>query len=77
MSRSASSGCRKGTSVSLIVRGDSSFTPDLRTSLRRGDDILVVTRRKDREATERRLQAVSRGGRLAGWTSATASVGRA
>ena len=60
----------KGTSVSLIVRGDSSFTPDLRTSLRRGDDILVVTRRKDREATERRLQAVSRGGRLAGWTSA-------
>jgi cell volume regulation protein A len=59
----------KGTSVSLIVRGDSSFTPDLRTSLRRGDDILVVTRRKDREATERRLQAVSRGGRLAGWTS--------
>ena len=70
VSRSASSGCPKGTSVSLIVRGDSSFTPDLRTSLRRGDDILVVTRRKDREATERRLQAVSRGGRLAGWTSA-------
>jgi cell volume regulation protein A len=59
----------KGTSVSLIVRGESSFTPDLRTSLRRGDDILVVTRRKDRELTERRLQAVSRGGRLAGWTT--------
>jgi cell volume regulation protein A len=59
----------KGTSVSLIVRGDSSFTPDLRTALRRGDDLLVVTRRKDRETTERRLQAVSRGGRLAGWTS--------
>jgi cell volume regulation protein A len=59
----------KGTSVSLIVRGESSFTPDLRTSLRRGDDLLVVTRRKDREATERRLQAVSRDGRLAGWTS--------
>jgi potassium/hydrogen antiporter len=57
----------KGTSVSLIVRGDSSFTPDLRTSLRRGDDLLVVTRRKDREATERRLQSVSRGGRLSGW----------
>ncbi len=58
----------RGTSVSLIVRGDTSFTPDLRTSLRRGDDLLVVTRSKDREATERRLQAVSRGGRLAGWT---------
>ena len=59
----------KGTSVSLIVRGDSSFTPDTRTSLRRGDDLLVVTRRKDRDATERRLQAVSRRGRLADWTS--------
>ncbi|MEP6665600.1 MAG: potassium/proton antiporter [Nocardioidaceae bacterium] len=57
----------KGTSVSLIVREDSSFTPDLRTSLRRGDDLLVVTPRKDRDATERRLQAVSRDGRLAGW----------
>ncbi len=57
-----------GTSVSLIVRGDTSFTPDLGTSLRRGDDLLVVTRSNDREATERRLQAVSRRGRLAGWT---------
>ncbi len=58
----------KGSSVSLIVRGDTSFTPDLRTSLRRGDDLLVVTQRQDREAVERRLQSVSRGGRLAGWT---------
>ncbi len=57
----------KGTSVSLIVRQNSSFTPDLRTALRRGDDLLVVTPRKDRDATERRLQAVSRGGRLAEW----------
>jgi cell volume regulation protein A len=56
-----------GTSVSLIVRNNASFTPDLRTSLRHGDDLLVVTPRKDRDATERRLQAVSRGGRLAGW----------
>lgn len=57
-----------GASVSLIVRGDSSFTPDLRTSLRRGDDLLIVTPRRDRDATERRLQAVSRGGRLGDWT---------
>ena len=57
----------KGTSVSLIVRGDSSFTPDLHTTLRHGDDLLVVTPRDQREATERRLQSVSRGGRLAGW----------
>ena len=56
-----------GTSVSLIVRDDSSFTPDRRTALRRGDDILIVTPRKDRDKTEKRLQSISRGGRLAGW----------
>jgi cell volume regulation protein A len=58
----------KGASVSLIVRGGASFTPDLRTTLRRGDDLLVVTPRRSREDTERRLQDVSRGGRLAAWT---------
>jgi cell volume regulation protein A len=58
-----------GTSVSLIVRDGQSFTPSLTTSIKRGDDLLVVTRRADRGATERRLQAVSRGGRLAGWAA--------
>ena len=56
-----------GTSVSLVVRGEMSFTPDRQTSLRRGDDVLIVTPRADRDRTERRLQAVSRRGRLAGW----------
>jgi cell volume regulation protein A len=56
-----------GTSVSLVVRDGRGFTPSLTTALRRGDDLLIVTRRVDREATERRLQAVSRRGRLAGW----------
>lgn len=56
-----------GASVSLIVRGGTSFTPGLGTALRRGDELLVVAPRTDREATERRLQDVSRGGRLAGW----------
>lgn len=56
-----------GTSVSLIVRGKRSFTPTLQTSIKRGDDLLIVTPRVDRELTERRLQAVSQGGRLAGW----------
>jgi cell volume regulation protein A len=64
-----------GTSVSLIVRGDTSFTPDRRTALRRGDDLLVVTPRKDREVTERRLQSVSRGGRLANWAGGRADDG--
>jgi cell volume regulation protein A len=57
-----------GTSVSLVVRGDTSFTPDRQTALRRGDDLLIVTPRADRERTEKRLQSVSRGGRLANWS---------
>lgn len=56
-----------GTSVSLIVRSDASFTPNRSTTLARGDDLLIVTPRKAREATERRLQSVSRRGRLASW----------
>jgi cell volume regulation protein A len=35
--------------------------------LRRGDDVLVVTPRRAREATEARLREVSLGGRLAHW----------
>jgi cell volume regulation protein A len=61
----------KGASVSLVVREGASFTPDLRTTLRRGDDLLIVTPRRAREETERRLQDISRGGRLAGWTRRT------
>jgi cell volume regulation protein A len=57
----------EGASVALIVRGGASFTPDLRTALKRGDEVLVVTPRRAREATEERLQSVSRGGRLARW----------
>ena len=56
-----------GSSVALIVRDDKTLVPERRTVLRRGDDVLVVTPRKDREATEQRLRAVSVGGRLAQW----------
>ncbi len=56
-----------GSSVALIVRDGRSLVPERRTVLRHGDEILVVTPRKDREATERRLRAVSVGGRLAQW----------
>ena len=60
-----------GVSVALIVRDGVSFVPEPRTALRRGDDVLVVAPRRVREATERRLRAVSRGGRLAGWFGET------
>jgi cell volume regulation protein A len=56
-----------GASVALIVRDGESRVPEWRTVLRHGDDVLVVTPRRQREATERRLREVSRSGRLAHW----------
>lgn len=56
-----------GVSVSLVIRGRKVFVPDLRTVLRAGDGMLVVTPSPQRELTVRRLRAVSRAGRLAGW----------
>jgi potassium/hydrogen antiporter len=56
-----------GASVSLVVRDGETLVPEQRTVLRHGDDVLVVTPRRLREATEARLRAVSRRGRLAHW----------
>jgi cell volume regulation protein A len=67
----------RGTSVSLVVRGDVSFTPEPSTRLILGDEVLVVTPRSSREPTEARLRAVAARGRLAGWSaSATDSDDR-
>jgi len=56
-----------GASVSLVIRDGHTLVPERRTALRQGDDLVIVTPRKQREATERRLRQVSQGGRLAGW----------
>jgi cell volume regulation protein A len=56
-----------GAVVSLVVRDGHTLVPDPRMVLRRGDDLLVVAARRAREETERRLQEVSRRGRLARW----------
>ena len=56
-----------GASVSLVIRQGKALVPERRTVLRHGDDLLVVTPRKAREATEERLRQVSSGGRLAQW----------
>ena len=53
--------------VALIVRDARGFVPDAPTTLRAGDRLLVVAAAGARERTARRLRAVSRGGRLAGW----------
>jgi cell volume regulation protein A len=56
-----------GASVSLVIRDGQTLVPEARTALRHGDDLVVVTPRKQRVATERRLRQVSESGRLAGW----------
>lgn len=56
-----------GAAVTLIVRDRYSFVPDPTTVLRRGDELLVVATAAARDQTERRLRAVSRRGKLAGW----------
>ncbi|MEV4613899.1 potassium/proton antiporter [Kitasatospora sp. NPDC049258] len=57
----------KGAAVTLVVRDGSSFVPERATVLRAGDELLVVTTEEVGETAERRLRAVDRGGKLAGW----------
>ncbi|GAA0654246.1 potassium/proton antiporter [Streptomyces thermocarboxydovorans] len=56
-----------GSAVTLVVRDGKSFVPSPSTVLRQGDELLVVATDPVRDATERRLRAVGRGGKLAGW----------
>jgi cell volume regulation protein A len=56
-----------GAALSLLVRGDEGFVPGPDTRLRRGDQLLVVSTSPVRDEVERRLRAVGRAGRLAGW----------
>jgi potassium/hydrogen antiporter len=53
--------------VSLIIRPDGAVVPTPTTTLRHGDTLLVVTTHAVRDQVDRRLRAVSEGGRLAGW----------
>lgn len=53
--------------VSLIVRQEEPFTPNLDDLIKSGDDILVVTQAADRPKVERRFSSISRNGRLARW----------
>ncbi|UQA97944.1 potassium/proton antiporter [Streptomyces halobius] len=65
----------KGAAVTLVVRNGTSFVPGPTTVLRRGDELLVVATNPVRDAAERRLQAISQGGKLAGWLGAGAGPG--
>ena len=57
----------KEANLSLIVRDSQGFVPDPRTRLQSGDRLLIVAAAQVRRTTERRLRAVSRAGKLAGW----------
>ena len=61
----------QGASVTLVVRDGTSFVPEPTTALQAGDTLLVVATDKVRETAERRLRAVSRRGKLAGWFGET------
>lgn len=64
-----------GAAVTLVVRDGASFVPLPTTVLRRGDELLVVTTDPVRDAAERRLLAVGRGGKLAGWLQGGGTTG--
>ena len=53
--------------LALIVRDGHGIVPGPTTVLRTGDRLLIVVPASVREQTERRLRAVSRAGKLAGW----------
>lgn len=56
-----------GASVTLVVRDSKTFVPHRTNRIAVNDDLLVVSERSVREETERRLRAVGKHGRLAGW----------
>jgi hypothetical protein len=56
-----------GASVCLLTRGKAALVPLGRTTLRAGDQVLVVAARTQVGRVEDRLRLVSRFGRLAGW----------
>jgi cell volume regulation protein A len=56
-----------GAAVTLVLRDGIGFVPSPDTRLRTGDSLLIVATHQVRDATERRLRAVSRQGRLARW----------
>ena len=57
----------QGAAITLIVREGEAFVPQDNTPLRIGDDLILVATESVRRDVEKRLRAVSRGGRLAGW----------
>lgn len=64
-----------GAQVTLVVRGGEAHVPGPGTQLVAGDSVLVVVTSALREATEQRLRAVGRAGKLARWYGETGRTG--
>jgi cell volume regulation protein A len=64
-----------GAVVSLIVRDGHTLVPDRETTLRLGDQLLLIVPTRARRRVELRLQAVHRAGRLARWLGAEEAAG--
>jgi cell volume regulation protein A len=56
-----------GAVITMVLRDGVGFVPERDTRLIVGDSLLIVATEDVRDATERRLRAVSRRGRLARW----------
>ncbi|HEX2143557.1 MAG TPA: potassium/proton antiporter [Glycomyces sp.] len=61
----------EGSAIAGVARGDKLFVPANADRLRSKDQLIVVTTPKLREATEQRLTALARAGRLARWLGET------
>jgi cell volume regulation protein A len=57
----------RGAAITLVVRDGEAFVPAPTTKLRVGDELILVATGDVREEVDRRLRAVARSGRLAGW----------
>jgi potassium/hydrogen antiporter len=64
-----------GAVVSLIVRDGHTLVPDRQTTVRHGDQLLLIVPSRARRQVERRLRAVHRAGRLARWLGAEQPAG--
>jgi cell volume regulation protein A len=58
-----------GANVTLVVRAGKGFVPSPQTTLRHGDQLLIVATAETRRAAERRVRQISKSGRLAGWST--------
>lgn len=61
----------EGSAIAGVVRSGEIFVPAMAERLRSNDQLIVVTNPRLREATEQRLTALARAGRLARWLGET------